>query len=472
MAAMALPRDVSVEALLLDELEAIDSYLRAWGTIADFNAPELFVRNSSCKRVLYVSAPMFVPDTIPVPRIAPTGINTRVHFHHSGDVRDTVRLEAISSYSVGAADLRFRYALSIQYLDDSVGLGWQLIRPVVLIDRSLLAMVDAAGSVAHERLDRVLELLSRIIAFGSHDYVHATVLNWFPPIKNMPPGYAAIVCERPHPTELNAWHAASQAPMPDGVVAEMATPVIAPLELFSLKVHAEVIDHLWSADGSVSDAVHGLVAAFAVALDEFASVAVDEKVSQDARDYFWVLASWFIVSALPLGSPRLAEVMQHVEDDARRERTLQHLADVHSGMFDFAGRVDRDQVPWGEERVRLHDIAHEYAAAIGAPAAREHVRFLTSPRRAGGGTWADALTGRVPSGDAARLQALLARAAAALDGELHRCNEVLTAGRQDLERLRPLVNDATIDRYLRWVTDSLLAVVDDLPLTVDAATSS
>ena len=386
--AMRMPPDAAVEQLLLDELRTIDSPLDEWSDAAGIDMREVFLRNSACKRVLYVSAPMFLPDVIEVPVFQPKGVNTRVHVFPAPDVWDTVRLEAVSSYTV--REMRFRYALSIQYVTDSAGLGWQLIRPVVVLDRPLLRATRRGGPAAEAALDRLLEALRRIVLMGSHDYVHATVLNWFPPLTNLAPEYAAIVSERPHPKELDAWHVDALTPLPAGFVDAMPTPGIASLELYSLKVHAQVVRQLWESDGGrTRDYARDLLAEFDAALTAFVGAADlgDDEKRDAVAEYFAILGGWFVVSAFPIGSAELTDVLARLSGD-RAERALRHLRAVHESMFDYVRFVDAGHYPWGERVVTLHDVGTEYATALRAPTLREHLRYLTAAG-ADGRSWLD-----------------------------------------------------------------------------------
>lgn len=390
--AMRLPRGLSVEALLMDEIRAISPYLETWSTTSGMDTRELFLRNSTCKRVLYLSAPIFLPDTLSVDDFVPKGVNTRIHIYHATDVRDTIRLEAVSSYKVGG--FRFRYALSIQYAADSVGLGWQIIRPVVVIDKNLLRAARDSGRVAE--LERLLATLHSLILVGSHDYVHATVLNWFPPVTGIPTEYAAIVCERVHPPEVDRWHVGTQAPIPDDLVPDKQTPKIATLELYSLMVHRETIARLWDRDPGVHAHVLGLVREFESALAAFlAGDVIKPDRALEAADYFTTLVGWFLVSALPLGSERLAEITEPIPAD-RADRAIEHLAALHGGMFDFSGLVLHDRFPWSGGLVPVHEVAAEYEAALRWPAIRSHVQYLLRPRkdrRVGSATWLQELCG-------------------------------------------------------------------------------
>lgn len=458
--AMRLPAGTSVEALLVDEMRAIDGYLGAWTANAGMDAREMFLRNSACKRVLYISAPIFLPDTIPVPNFVGRGVNTRIHVYEAPDVWDTVRLEAISSYAVGGH--RFRYALSIQYLHDSVGLGWQLIRPVVVVDRHLLAAVHRGGPAAVAALERVLDAIRRVILFGSHDYVHATVLNWFPPLRDVAPAYAAIATERVHPREVDQWHAASQGKLPEGFVASAPTPAIVPLELYSLLVHAEVVQRLWDEDPAVAPHARRMVADLDAALADLVVAGdFDEAARADVADYFWTFAGWFLASALPLGSERLADVVTAVAGD-RWDRVAAGLAEVHGGMFDFVRYVDRDEFPWGDRFVALHDVGLEYEAALRRPGVREHLRWLLGARRDGTAdrpTWLDVLE---PPPHV--VTALLDLEATADTGDfeagLRRLRD--SGALDDLRALAVTRSGPGGTAYARAVVWSLVAIVDEL----------
>ncbi|MFJ1750634.1 hypothetical protein ACIOJD_31005 [Streptomyces sp. NPDC088116] len=378
--AMRIPSHVSVEGLLMEELQAVSPYHEAWTAISGTDTQELFLRNSTCKRALYLSAPIFLPDSIPVDTFAATGVNERIHVYEAEEVRDTVRLEAISSYRVGG--FRFRYALSIQYKDDSVGLGWQVIRPVIVFDRRLLAMARDSGPQAVASLLRILECLGKLILFGSHDYVHATVLNWFPPVKNLKPAYAAIASERRHPPEVDVWHRGSQEALPAHYTRERETPGIATLELYSLLVHGQVVAWIWDRDPRVRETVHAHVRELHEAFTDFLRTGVfgepDERRS--AAEYVTTLAGWFLASALEVRSERMAEALGSLPADAV-DLAYGHLTAVHGGMFDFVGFADPDRFPWRGRFVVVHEVTAEYEAALRLPALRGHLHYLSSRRK-------------------------------------------------------------------------------------------
>lgn len=470
VAAMRLPAGTPVEALLVDEMRAIDAYLGAWTANAGMDAREMFLRNSACKRVLYISAPIFLPDTIPVPEFVGRGVNTRIHVYEAPEVWDTVRLEAISSYAVGG--YRFRYALSIQYLHDAVGLGWQLIRPVVIVDRHLLATVHDAGPDAVAALERVLDAIRRVILFGSHDYVHATVLNWFPPVKDLPPAYAAIATERVHPREVDQWHAASQGKLPDGFVAAARTPTIVPLELYSLLVHAEVVQRLWDEDPSVARHARRVVDDLDAAVTELVGLcALEEPATTAFGDYFWTFAGWFLASALPLGSDRLAVVVDGVAGE-RWPRVEARLAEVHGGMFDFVRHVDRDEFPWGDRFVAVHDVGLEYELALRRPGVREHLRYLLGARRDGDAdrpTWLHVL-GAPPDVVTALLDLQAVADTPDLDAGLRRLRDGGVV--DELRRLAVGGTAGSGTEYARSVVWSLVTIIDELVGLPDRVLSS
>lgn len=377
---MRLPRGLSVESLLFDELSAISSYHRAWSENAVLDTGELFFRNSTCKRVLYISAPMFLPDTIPIGTLVPTGVNTRIHRYRASDVWDTIRLEAVSSYEV--AGLRFRYALSIQYARDAVRNGWQVIRPVIVLDKEMLAAARGAGDEACGALRDVLASLRHLVLTGSHDYVHATVLNWFPPLTGLDPEYAAITSERVHPPEVQAWHQGTQLPLPDGIVPGLPTPRIATLELYSLLVHEANLGRLLHENPRLLDRVCELFATFSTALAALTD-RLPGTLSRSVADYFTTLACWFLVSALPLGSPGLDAVLQTVSAEqvnSARDR----LAEVHDGMFAVAGRADARRFPWQGATVDVNEVTREYERALRWPAISTYAEYLSGSRAAGG----------------------------------------------------------------------------------------
>jgi hypothetical protein len=466
--AMRLPADVSIEGLLHDEMRAIAAYHRAWSLDAGRGMAELFLRNSVCKRALYVSAPILLPDTIPLETFVPTGVNSRVHVYRGADVRDTVRLEAISSYRVGG--YLFRYALSIQYARDSVGLTWQLIRPVIVLDARLLAAVRAAGPEAGRRLDRVLAALWQIVLVGSHDYVHATVLNWFPPLRGLDPEYAALCSERAHPAEVDQWHEGSQAALPDGLVPGRPTPGIATLELYSLLVHADVVARLWDQDDRVGATVRDLVTEFDAALADLVGLDVVDSpaAAEGLADYFTMLAGWFLTSALPLGTARAGEVWALLPQD-RVERVTRELAAAHEGMFDFVRFADPARFPWRGRFVPVHDVGAEYEAALRLPAVREYLQHLLLPRRSPAGrrtSWLEELTARLPEADRAELLGALSAARAGTDWSEQAPALARLRESGGLELLRELsradggVGCDPAERHARAVLAELVGVVD------------
>jgi hypothetical protein len=407
VSAMRLPRDLSLEALLMDELRALTSYHDAWTAVSGLDTRELWLRNSACKRVLYLSAPIFLPDTMGVEEFVASGVNERIHVYPAADLRDTIRLEAISSYNVEG--FRFRYALSIQYARDSVGLGWQVIRPVIAVDSGVLAAARGRGDAGVAALERLLGALRRLVLVGSHDYVHATVLNWFPPPKKLPPEYAAMLTERVHPPELDRWHAGALGKLPDGLAEGRSTPGIATLELYSLLVHDQVITRMRDSDPRVRPHVLGLVSRFEEALTALlAEDLLGDEANRKLANYFTILAGWFLVSALPLGTQRLSEALALLPGE-RVDRTVEHLAAVHEGMFDFVRFADAQRFPWSGRFVPVHRVTAEYEQALRWPALREHLRYLLLPTGDGpaDSSWARTLCAALSEAERTELLAAL-----------------------------------------------------------------
>jgi hypothetical protein len=374
VACMKLPKNLSVEELLVSEMSATADYQRAWSANCGLDTARLFLRNSACKRVLYLSAPIFLPDTMSVSTFVPAGVNTRIHLYQAPDPRDVVRLEAVSSYEP-VRGMRFRYALSIQYAPDAVGQGWQVIRPVIILDRGML------NAVREQRLlEQVLEPLRCLVLTGSHDYVHATVLNWFPPPSNLPPEYAAILSERAHPPEIDEWHRGTQRSLPDGLLPGQPTPQIATLELYSLFMHTATIARMAEEDAGLLPHAAGLLAGFNKSVEEFARSGItDPAIAGIVPDYFASLACWFVLSAFPLHSELLAGLFKAAPSE-RNERALGRLAAVHDGMFELAARACPDQFPWQGEYISADEVTRQYEEALRGPALTEHAAYLSWPR--------------------------------------------------------------------------------------------
>ncbi len=469
--AMRLPATLSLETLAMDEVAAVAGYHRHWSANAGLDTAELFLRNSTCKRALYLSAPIFLPDTIPVARFVATHVNSRIHLYRAPEVTDTIRLEAVSSFEPN--DFRFRYALSIQYAADSVGLGWQVIRPVIILDRRIMTAVHDAGAAARQRLERVLAALGRIVLFGSHDYVHATVLNWFPPLRGLPPEYAEITCERVHPPEVEQWHQGTQATLPAGLVDGRPTPEVATLELYSLMVHGETIARLWEEEPGLRAHATGLVREFCAALDALledggrpGGLMGADALTREAADFFTTLAFWFVVSALPIGSQRLAQVLENAPPACHR--ACERLAQVHEGMFDFVQFADPAAFPWQGGYVPVHEVEAQYADALCWPAIRGYLDYLLRPRQTGGpGSWAAALCAPLPARDSGALLGALARLAASTSQQEYQAALAALAGDGQLDQLRAiaLAGDPAApgpDRFARAILASFVAVTDAL----------
>lgn len=470
VAAMRLPAGLSLETLIMDEVATVAGYHRYWSANAGLDTAELFLRNSACKRALYLSAPIFLPDTIPVARFVARHVNSRIHVYSAPDVMDTIRLEAVSSFEPN--DFRFRYALSIQYAADSAGLGWQVIRPVIILDRRIMTAVHAGGAAARQRLERVLAVLRKIVLFGSHDYVHATVLNWFPPLRGLAPEYAAITCERVHPPEVEQWHEGTQAALPAGLVDGRVTPEIATLELYSLMVHGETIARLWEAQPRLSDHAAGLVSEFCAALGALADSSApgggllgSAVLTEQAADYFTTLAFWFIVSALPIGSQRLEHLLGGAPERCRR--ACERLAQVHDGMFDFVRFADPAAFPWQGGFVGVHEVEAQYADALRWPAVRAYLEYLLRPRRSGGpGTWAQELCAVLPTAEAAAVLAALSELAASTSPQEYESALAALADGGQLGLLRGIAvgrpGEPGPARYARAILASFVGVTDAL----------
>lgn len=389
--AMELRRGFSLEALLVDEMAATDCYHRPWSELCGIDTAELFLRNSATKRVLYLSAPIFLPDTLPKADLIATGVNTRIHIYKAPEPRDYIRLEAVSSYE--SAGLRFRYALSIQYADDAVGDGWQIIRPVIILDSGLLAAVR--GEAGRALLARTLTELRRLILCGSHDYVHATVLNWFPPPGGLPAEYAAILSERSHPPEIEQWHQGTQLPLPDGLIPGKPSPGIATLELYSLQIHQRTMARI-AEQAELAPEVARIWTCFGTALADFTREGLRPGTPASLADavprYFHTLAGWFLLSAFPLGSPLLRQVSalaRPASDDTGP--AMAELAAFHGGMFEAAAVCSRDKFPWHGGFVGVDEVTSQYATALRGPAVSGYAAYLSARRPGAGRSWAEAL---------------------------------------------------------------------------------
>lgn len=201
-----------------------------------FDTSLLWERTTRLKRVLYLSVPAIVPDPLPTSAsYRRTGTNGRVALLRASPVEESIRFEAICTFAMGAVIAR--YALAIQYLLDHQGGFWQVLRPVLLVDPRVM------GTISNncERDCAPLSLLATLISQCNHDYLHGTMMRWFPPPSiDCDKPYRQLMSERSAPHELQQWEAETDANRSGPMHHGRRVLVSDALEFWSLIVHARL----------------------------------------------------------------------------------------------------------------------------------------------------------------------------------------------------------------------------------------
>lgn len=373
-----LPSGTAVESILTDEMRGLETVLRAWSARSGLDARKLYFRNTTTKRVLYTSDVMVLPDLLRSSDYRRNGSNTRIQVLAAKRPEQSVRLEAITTANY--LGKQFRYALSVQYQTDRIGRPWQLLRPVILIDQSVLSRIQAFDAFRDHEIG-LLDSLRLLISQGMHDYVHGTVLRWFPPPQvSMPHAYTSMMFDQPRPETLRHWHEKADTPWPRDFCDDQFAQDIEPLELYSLLVHAENAASTFSDFPSARDGVNAIAGDFFQKLTRFSAWCADRDdgrtiVSIDR--YLSVVALWFLAGIFPVGSAELTEIVQEKDwFGFRRTQALSYFGDVHGGFFAYINRISPDAFIWGGEPVNLEDVTRSYAEGLSQSAVASHIDAL------------------------------------------------------------------------------------------------
>lgn len=374
----ALPSGATIERVLRDEIRGLETLFDAWSDHAGLDTRRLCFRNTVTKRALYISPIIFLPDLLGEKTFRRSGSNTRIHMFRADAPENSVRLEAITT--VTYSGLRFRYALSIQYERDAIGRPWQLLRPVILLDEAVIRDIHTFDDLNHEG-PGLLTSLRMIIAQGMHDYVHGTVLRWFPPLAvPMPPAYLSQMFDQPPPAELKEWHRDADHPWPEGFCDETFSEDIEALELYSLLVHADNAKSIFAARPAVKARIADLAEQFFETLNAFAawrSATAGRNATTSVDRYVSLVGLWFLGGLFPIGSPELIRIMERPDwFGVSRMGVVAQYGKIHGGFFGYINRVSRDAVPWGGKRVALNMVTRNYASGLASPSIRAHVTAL------------------------------------------------------------------------------------------------
>jgi hypothetical protein len=285
------------------------------------------------------------------------GINNRVRLFQAEPIERSIRFEAISTFA--RTDARFRYALSIQYASDASGVGWQVLRPVILLDPWIVDTIARLGERAREVLVGSLRLLGLLVSQGNHDYLHGTMMRWFrPPRIDCPSEYRRLMVERAAPAEMEAWEACAVGRVSGPVSRGGAIPISDPLEFWSLAVHAESVERIADRQPERLVALHETHTRYCTLLQEIVRIRPTSDV-RTAADMLCAVSAFF----LALISPRADDVLSPPDDagcllDWALIRTF--VANVHSGLAGMVASLDRHRFVWDGVCMDIHDVLRMY----------------------------------------------------------------------------------------------------------------
>ena len=350
----------SVEGLFVREIDATRDLHRELSERAGLDSLSAWVQTTTTKRVMYLSYPMIVRDPMSVSRFAREGINNRVHLFQADPIERSIRLEAISTFARTGA--RFRYALSIQYVRDASGVGWELLRPVILVDPWIVDTVAGLGERAKEKLVEALRHCGLIVSQGNHDYLHGTMMRWFrPPAIDCPPGYRRLMVERPAPPEMQTWEASAVGRVSGPVNGAGGIPISDPLEFWSLAVHAESVERMARRQPERMSALRELHEMYCAVLHDIVGIGPTQEV-RTAAAMLCAVSSFFVA----LISPGADEVLSSPAAGGLLDRTAvqEFVASVHHGLVGVAASLDRHQFVWGGVRMDIHEVLRMYMLDI------------------------------------------------------------------------------------------------------------
>jgi len=353
-AADALNLSESVERLFAGELEAIHDLLGELSRRSGLDTVAAWVQTSTSKRVMYVTFPAILRDPIDTTFFPRVQINSRVQLFETEPIERSVRLEAISTFA--GTDSRFRYALSIQYLPDEGGVWWQVLRPIILVQPSVIDSIAALGDDARRTLLESLRLLALMVSQGSHDYLHGMMMRWFlPPAIDCPPEYRRLMVEQPAPPEMHGWEERATGRVSGPVSRGDALPISDPLEYWSLAVHAESVARIAQREPWRLEALHDLQDVYAARLEAIVGARPSPDVKA-AAELLLAVSTFFFVLITPRHEERGAE-----SDGLLDRSTVQRfVAGFHRGLAGVVAALDRREFVWDGVRSSIYDVLGIY----------------------------------------------------------------------------------------------------------------
>lgn len=357
-AARALNLAEGVETMFAGEIEATRDLHAALSERAGLDSIAAWVQTTTSKRVLYVTFPMILRDPMSAPHFPRRMINSRVQLFQTAPIERSIRLEAISTFA--GTNSRFRYALSIQYLRDMSGVWWQVLRPVILIEPSIVDTIATLGREAQGMLLESLRLLGLMVAQGSHDYLHGMMMRWFlPPAIECPAEYRRLMVERPAPPEMRDWEARAVGRVSGPVSSDDALPISDPLEYWSLAVHAESVEQIADREPWRLDALHELHDLYSTLLKEIVRIRPTRDV-RIAAEMLLAVSSFFLALISPGKLDESPNAARDADDLLDPSTVAAFAASFHRGLAGVVAALDRTQFVWDGVRTNIYDVLRMY----------------------------------------------------------------------------------------------------------------
>lgn len=354
--------------LFYDEMCRCRNVTRAWGDLSSFDPWLLLIANSIARRALYLSFPLFIPNTIPKEQFLRKGSNSRIHVYRGASQLDTVRLEATCGYRI--LEHQFFVAISVQYMTDPIGNSWQVFRPCIILDPFPYRLLYGFEHSKHP--DSLFSLLGSFVNLGMHDYVHGSVMKWFPPPEHrqFTDEYRSIHSEATGPLELNAWHACEAVPLPAQFGSDVLRSEILPLEFYSFVVHRRVMDRVMF-DASLN---YEIVRSSALFFGKrLATLLKQDRVPIDVATFFLALAARFLVCCMPIEKTVkcLSEAFPRSFRESVEDYLSNFLSTAHGGLFRLIHDLDGQIIPWGGQMSGTDIVGSTYLAGVSQYAAEQ-----------------------------------------------------------------------------------------------------
>jgi hypothetical protein len=330
-----------VDDLIEQELDATRFLHESISAEAGCDTGATWRATTLAKRVVYLSFPLVAVDPLQIDAFRRNGVNGRVHLLQGQSPENSIRLEAICTFKWREA--RIRYALAVQYVQDRRQRRWQVLRPLILVDPAIL-LAGLSSPTGGQLVLHSFRLLAILLSQSNHDYLHGTMMRWFPPPKiDCPPEYRSIMSEVSAPAAIRPWEARINGNLSGPILDGVFQPNADPLEHWSLIVHARTVARLGKIDPRREESFRALF---------------EEQMATLQR-----VSAFFAC----LMTPRLIS-LQDVSPTSRDRRDLSevmHYArEVHHGLVENIARYQWDDFYWCHNVVPIFEVLREYAREI------------------------------------------------------------------------------------------------------------